>query len=341
MDSTLTAINEKVKAEADAKNAGSPAAPTNSQPVAPAATPQPATTGIDWEKVSNEDLQKIIAERKISLPATEVTVKTPEQIQQENEARELSVIKYGVEKLGKKKEELLKPSELKNKKDEDLVWQDFVNEQKSKNAKITDETILKRYNKAFNINQESTDEDYTPEYDDDEVAFGKEQIAARAKFIRDKAERPLLETKSAWEKEESATVKAKQIFQNVEKITTNKTYNVQIGDFSIEYTLNDEQNKALQQALGETVFTTQNLPNYSGQEIDYAAQAMYIAKEQNQSDIVKQIVDREVNAAVAKALEPYGNPVVYNSTSTAGVKTIDQKVQDSIDQINKMQKGKA
>ena len=122
MDNELLQLNETINKDiADKKAATQTATVTDATVASTTATTEVPST-VDWGKVSDDELKKILAERKITTTAEAPKVKTPDEIERENEARELSIIKYGVEKLGKKKEELLRPSELKNKKTEDLVW---------------------------------------------------------------------------------------------------------------------------------------------------------------------------------------------------------------------------
>ena len=329
MDNELLQLNETINKDiADKKLAATQPPATETAATTTATTEVPST--VDWKTVSDDELKKILAERKITTTAEAPKVKTPDEIERENEARELSIIKYGVEKLGKKKEELLRPSELKNKKTEDLVWEDFVAEQKSGGKNPSDETILKRFKKTYNI----PDEDNGIDYDEDEIAYGKLSMEGKKNFILERATKPLNEAKEKWEKEESSYAQAKEVEKQVADITKNKTYAFEIGGYKMDYTLTDEQNSLLQKKLAESMFLAKT--NYAGQDIDWTKQATFLAQSDTINDVVTQIVKRESDNAVAKALEPFGNPVKFNSASTANGTTLEQKVAASMQNLPNM-----
>lgn len=302
-----------------------PSATTTTEPPATPPTTQSAAT--DYSKIPDEELQRILAERNITIPSK---VKTPEEIQQEKEARELSVIKFGIEKLGKTKDALLKPSELKNKKDEDLVREQYFEDAKKRNPKILDETIQARYNKDFKINTDGGDE-----FDDDEQSYGKQKLVDQAKWIRERASKDLNEVTEKWEKQASAEATYNTVSKEVTNYTkANKKFEFEIGGHKIDYTLSDEQIINLNKGLTDSLYVAKT--NYAGQAIDLGKQAAFVAREQNLDNIISTLITREKDAAVAEALKPFGNATPFASTSTGTAETIDKKVLDSLNNLPNM-----
>lgn len=298
----------------------------------PAATP---ASPPDVDNMSDDEVNALIdklrSKGKVPQAEKPVEQKSPEELTRELEVRDMKIMEYGIEKLKIPKEDLLKPSELKNIKDGDLVFSEFAADLKAKNQKISDETILKRYNKEYNINTDPEN----PDYDEDESAYGQEKIVSRAKFIREQASKPIEKAKEAYDKDNTMKREADKIHKNVDSyIQKNKTMAIKVGEYDpIDYTLTEPQQETLHNTLANIVWFANQ--NNAGQDIDLAVQAVREARNQNFDSIVTALVQRETDKAVAKALEPYGNPVPFNTASTTTGQTVEQKVLASIDKLPK------
>jgi hypothetical protein len=159
----------------------------------PEATEPKADESEPKKKLSTEEILASLKESGIDVDSLD-TLKsklnnqplTEEQQKRAAKKQEADLIKFWIENKGGSAEDLAEIQNLQSTEDNQLVYNDFSNKLKSKNANITPEEIQARFNKQFFINPDAStlEEGQSLPFDAEDIAAGQERIKDIAQRLK-------------------------------------------------------------------------------------------------------------------------------------------------------------
>ncbi len=292
-------------------------------------TPAPKAE-IDWDTqdIPDDVLQKIAQKKGLNLTA--VDNETPEQKELRLRRENAEFFQYSIGELGMKPEDFAVPETLKTKKDEEIVYEDFKAKQLKTNANLKEETIKKRFQTVYPINDfvgDVDDENYVSlkaEYDSDR-ADAMKILKERAETIRQKSVAPINNAKTAYEqakKNQQLIMKADNLVNTfASQFGKEFIYKSEEGDIPIEIPSYDTYKTEFLNTLRETSrFATFQNPDGSF-DLNAVAYNKLVVDHRKQIDGV--IASNNYNKGIADGKKGFKNPLTESSNT--GVEVTDKE----------------
>jgi hypothetical protein len=282
----------------------------------------PHTNAKSIEEMDDESLNKLLEKRGLKV-VKEEKQETPEQKQKRLQEEKADMIKFAVEQLNMKVEDLTESDIINSKEDMDLVYEEFSKKQKAKSKNINEETIRRRFNNEY----------YQDEFADEEDRdWGSIKIKESADQIRKSAMSPFEKVKEEYtsykeaERVHSAAKKeAKEYIKNM-----NKVFEIKVQDEVVPIEIPEVylQGDFVKRFTDSYMYAKSHNPHGS-------VDAEVIAKSILRSDLIEHAASVAAsiksNKAVEDALRPYKNPLTQTRSAEAPRGTDESKMKQSID----------
>jgi hypothetical protein len=298
--------------------------------------PTVTPTAINWDEISEEKLAEIAAKRGFKknddIPETDA----------EKEARlkkeESDFAAFAVGQLGLKPEDLAKPTFLKQKEKVDLVYEEFVAEQKELNKNVSEAVIKKRFNAEYGL-IEIDETEYTSltQSEIDELKQDREDGLKRLNKVAEKiirnAEMPVLNARDNYNESKKNDAIIRKVGKEVDifakQLGDKFIYKDEDGqDIPIDFPSPEYKNQLIENLKQAHFYFTLNNPNGS-------FDVQQVANNQMRFDLNKQIVGVVKSNAYQKVLSDgkigTKNPMIVPVSGGTSTSSVQEKTEAILD----------
>ena len=294
-------------------------------------------TPIDYDDIDDETFRKIAEKKGISFKKEDT--ETEEQKNKRLKDEENDFYSFAITKANLKPEDLAKPNLVKEKADNDLVYEDFRAKQLETSKNLSEAIIKKRFDKIYGIeefNADEEDDDYNTQKEEYELdkEWKESLLKLRAEKLRGKVEKPILNAKEEYKRfkdNQKISYQANEKIDNfANKLTSEYIYTSdEFGDLPIKIENFDSYKKQLVDDLRQTaLIVLHNNPNGNLDVIDGLAKDRIYADHRKQIEAA--IKSRAYNEGVLEGKRPFKNPITEPVNTGVEQSDVQKKIEKII-----------